>query len=314
MLKLLSALSLSFTSTAMAASPGYDIVIVAGQSNAVGVGCGPYTDVSKDYDDRIDMVYPGGDVWSAEEPLEHAPANGGAAGKGFAMTFARLYAAKLQSNRKALLVPVALGGTSILQWDDQVDSSLDFHTPTNGGDPRGRDSRELIDTLTRQTRIALRTGGFGSQNRIVALLWHQGETDMLFMSLTNDPIHRAMPDVATYGHKFVELVQLVRKNFPNQSFPIVAGELGRFFEPSFPGANGLTAFNSQLAKSARGLKNVAVVSSQNLGNGIDAHCAFWPIEGMPQGDPVHFNAASQVEFGKRYYATFRGMLSRPKSR
>lgn len=292
---------------------GYDVILIAGQSNAVGFGCGPATDVSTANDSNIHEVMPDGSISYAREPLSHAPMDGGKAGKGFGMTFARLYAAKLPSNRRVLLVPVALGGTSIMQWDNRIED-LDFKTPTNGADPIPDDTTQLYDTLVRQTRHALASNFAGSDNRIVALLWHQGETDMLFMNNKKDPINKTMNSVATYDSRLRKLIGLIRATFPEQGhFPVIVGELGRFFETSFPGPNGLTAFNAGLASLAKTTTKMAVVPSVGLTNGASIKCSIFPIPSLPDGDPVHFNAQSQVEFGKRYFAAF-SKLTAKKSR
>lgn len=286
------------------ADPGYDIIIIAGQSNALGCGCGPFQDITHANDGKIFQLNSWGWPQAAHEPLRYAP-HGDQAGKGFGMTFARLYAAQaLKAGRQVLLVPVAVGGTSILQWDDK-DEGFDFGPPTNNADPMRYDSTELYDSLVSQTESALRAGG--GNNRIVAFLWHQGETDLLFMHQTEQPIHRAMGTVGQYQTRFTQLITKFRDHFAGQNIPLVAGELGRFLEPAFGGENGLAAFNQMLERTSQNVPRMAIGSSIDLGNGVAAHCALWPNPNLPDGDPVHFHAAAQVEFGRRYFSAWQSL-------
>jgi len=101
---------------------GYDVFVIAGQSNAVGVGAGPYVDVlkSKSLDAKIfqlgrygtdnKKIIPGQDV------LQHFSYTPRTTTIGFGMAFARRYARWMDKNRKVLLIPAAMGGTSVLQW------------------------------------------------------------------------------------------------------------------------------------------------------------------------------------------------------
>jgi len=314
LLNLVSLVSLlSLTSTHVKAEnveAGYDIIIVAGQSNAVGYGCGPYTDVDRKNDERVFQLMPDQRVVFAEEPLMHSHPRVGRGGKGFAMTFARMYAAGLPTERKVLLVPVALGATSIIQWDN-VNEGIDFDPPFGkNGLPIRYDTTELHDTLLRQTRAALASGGRKSQNRIAALLWHQGETDFMFMHLGSGKPHEAMPNTAAYTERLVRLMKLLRQELHEggANWPVVVGEIGEYLPIS--GAPVVSEFNRALYSATQLIGNAAVVSADGLFPGSTIRCSFGDNPQFPDGDPYHINSAGQVEFGRRYFKAFQSIVSK----
>ncbi|MGL5058762.1 MAG: sialate O-acetylesterase, partial [Microcoleus sp.] len=93
---------------------GYDIVLLAGQSNMVGwtgSGLNPALDTT---DPRI-RCWPGsgpnqGQIILASDPLPHREQRGSTE-IGLGMTFAREYVRTIPCNRSMLLVCAALGGT-----------------------------------------------------------------------------------------------------------------------------------------------------------------------------------------------------------
>jgi hypothetical protein len=288
---------------------GYDIIIVAGQSNAVGYGCGPFTDVDTQHDQRIFQLLPDQRVVSAEEPLVHAYPRVGRGGKGFGMTFARLYAAGLSRERKVLLVPVGMGATSIIQWDN-VNEDIDFDPPFGKhGLPMRYDTTELYDTLLRQTRAALAFGSVKNRNRIAALLWHQGETDFMFMHLNSGKPHETMPNIPAYTERLVKLMKLLRSELQagGANWPVVVGEIGEYLP--IPGAPVVSEFNRALYSAAQLIGGAAVVSADRLFPGSTIRCSFGDNPQFPDGDPYHINSAGQVEFGRRYFKAFQGIQS-----
>ncbi len=308
---------------ALTNEPGYDIIIIAGQSNAVGYGCGPFTDVTKKHDGRIFQLMPDETVVRAEEPLQHAYSRVGPGGKGFGMTFARLYAerlslAGLSSTRKVLLVPVALGATSIIQWDN-VNEGIDFDPPFGkSGLPIRFDTTELHDTLIRQTRAALASGGGKSHNRIVALLWHQGETDFMFMHLPSGKPHEKMPNIATYSERLVKLMALLMTELPKDgpkdgpntgaSWPVIIGEIGEYLP--IPGSPVVAEFNRALLPTVNLIGNAAMASAEGLLPGTTIRCSFGDSPQFPDGDPYHINSAGQVEFGRRYFKAYESLIGK----
>lgn len=295
-----------FFSFGAVAEPGYDVIVIAGQSNAVGYGCGPFEDVSQNQDGRIYQVLPSGFIARAEEPLLHAPSPG-PGGKGFGMTFARVYAMEwLASDRQVLLVPSGLGATSILQWDD-IDEGIDFDPPDGKNRlPIRFDSTELFDTMISQTRLALAAGAPVMRNRVVAFLWHQGETDLMYMHSPSFPLYKKMPNVVAYRKRLEALMASVRAALPGKtSFPVVFGEVGSYLP--FSGDPSIAAFNGGFSQSARTIDRAAVASADGLVPGSAIGCSYNNDPRFPDGDPYHITAAGQVEFGKRYFKAFRSI-------
>ncbi len=158
---------------------GYDIVVIAGQSNAVGAGRGSvfensyYTQpsvlsnicqVGRNLNaDRSINIIDGG-----TRELQHVSYQDDG-NHGFGQSFARRYSRHLlQSGRKLLIVPVAKGATSILAWDHLVQNLS------------GRnDSRYLYANMITRIHKALRQN---PENKLVAVLWQQGEADIMAMS------------------------------------------------------------------------------------------------------------------------------------
>ena len=154
-------------------SEKYDIIILAGQSNAQGSGIG---DVLEEYipDERIHMLSDNSNpsfkedangkayldikfpceqfIEVAKERVENDKKHGN-----FALTFAKKYIEQgyLEKDRKILIVHSAVGGTGFYRNEWGVDNVL-------------------FNRLISMTDNALK---LNEENRIVAYLWHQGEHD-----------------------------------------------------------------------------------------------------------------------------------------
>ena len=296
----------STLSSQPASSTGYDIIIVAGQSNAVGYGCGSATQISNALDSRILQVDPTGNVIAAptDEKLWFNP--GRLNGIGFGLTFARLYAQQISSQRKLIIVPVAYGGTSLMQWDDAVDL-ITF----SGGTA---DSTQLWDNMLLRTKAALAYQG--GDNRVVGMLWHQGENDystIKGVTGTHGILHPWIPVVANYESRFRNFVRYFRSSFANgANLPIVIGELGGFWsvaDDPDPNSAVLNSFNSMLANVAATEGNMAIASSSGLVSNAVDNCSL--LGSTP--DTLHFSSSSQVEFGRRYFAQFANLQSIPSA-
>ncbi|WBF79001.1 minor tail protein [Arthrobacter phage Bolt007] len=142
------------------AASGYDVIILAGQSNMSGRGTGftAKTDPAHPMIFQLKGKAPNkGTIVPAAEPLDMVDTPSGV-GPGF--QFARWYvAAGLNRGRKVLLVPVAQGGTPLTRV-----SSPTWRPATSGS---------LYDNMLAQAAIAKALPG----SRVVAALWLQGETD-----------------------------------------------------------------------------------------------------------------------------------------
>ena len=165
----------------------FDVVIQAGQSNAQGCGLG---DVDSPY-------VPSDDVWQMNNELSITAAaeevEGGCAVGNFALPFAARYVAdnKLATGRKLLILKSAVGGTGFLdnRWGMRDDLYL-----------------KMIEMIA--ASLALNT-----ENRLVAFLWHQGESDAAYE--------------ASYDGHYVNLMTLaesVRDGFGRKDLPFIAGD------------------------------------------------------------------------------------------
>ncbi|WP_435353494.1 sialate O-acetylesterase [Emticicia sp. SJ17W-69] len=154
---LLSFLLLLFSSGAWAQNcdTGYDIILVAGQSNThYGYPLIPAKDTvstkvyalkrydGKDY--RIDKASPALDFWTKATNRNS-----------FAITFANLYVKNILSNsgRKILIIPCGYAGTAIASW---IKGTALYN-----------------DAIDRTNYVLNNIPG----SKVVAILWHQGEYD-----------------------------------------------------------------------------------------------------------------------------------------
>jgi hypothetical protein len=170
---------------------GYDVIVCAGQSNMVG----PDTAIDLTYYDvtnpRIFRWVTAGNgtaalssyksaISLASDPLGFPDTMSGVSP---AMEFARRYVQTISPNRKVLIVPTAVQGTPLVTttgttWNSSLGSGL------------------YVSSL-RTVSMAMAAAGPGS--RIVAVLWHQGESDAL--SSETGPNYQAALDALISGYR-----------------------------------------------------------------------------------------------------------------
>lgn len=107
------------------------------------------------------------------------------------------------------------------------------------------------------------------QGVIKGAIWHQGEGDSSKPELYN-----------SYQKRLSGMIVDLRTDLNEPDMPFVMGELGEFFQR--PGASTVNQALHGIAKTVPG---TAVASSKGL---------------KAKSDQVHFNAAAEKEFGKRY--------------
>ena len=150
------------------------------------------------------------------------------------------------------LIPCADGGSRIDQW---------------------LPGTRLFDNAVFQAKLAQRS------STIVAILWHQGESDSL-----NDRY-------LVQGKKLRLVLDAIRRELGLWDVPVLIGGLGEFLEDYQEGAH------SQWSLINREMEAVA---------NADPKMGYVPAEGLGHnGDDLHFNAAALHEFGLRYYEAFR---------
>jgi hypothetical protein len=241
-------LSFGFSRLGDFASPGYDIIILAGQSNMVGRN-GPVDPVLDSTNDRIYQYGNStGTITQASDPLDHWDETANTVGMG--MSFAKQYLPYLASNRNILLIPAADGGTGFSTG----------HWAVSGA------AREWVKTAA---NAVINSAAEDEEHRVVAILWHQGETDRSYSQ-------------SQYTDALDTLIAEYRANITGASnVPFIVGEV-----PSWSTQYGAGVAASLLDITDR-VKYTAFVSTSDLTDG---------------GDSLHFDAASQRTLGARYYS------------
>jgi hypothetical protein len=238
---------------------GYDVVAVLGQSNALGWGAGDDEPGALVPDPRI-WQWPGSgpatdSVVPAVDPLV-GPFT--AAGVGPVMSFARAYVA--DHDREVLIVQAAVGGTAFepaegMTWDPDVHGAV----------------RNLYDEAVAQVRGALAEG---EGNRLVAVLWVQGESDA----------GRISPE--EYTDELVGLVEQLRRDVGPA--PFVVGQMVPEWIAADPARLAIDAVHRQLP--FRVPDTVFVPGPTGMTNGPE--------------DAIHYDARGQREQGRRMYAAW----------
>lgn len=248
--------------------PGYDVFIYPGQSNTVGFGEGPFTDTDPSNDGAIFQVGRGADdmqIIPMASPLSFwVPKS-----RSYGISLARYYAANLlEPGRKIVIVPTALGDTSVLQWLGEASAPHPLYPDM-------------------AARINLCLGLPGGTNRIVGWFEHQGEEDILIAQNPSDPLHAQMPDADTYYAKKCQYIAKVRDDFGE--FPMQFGlysqswNNGDGVKQEFE--NALTAV-AKLHPYCRTISTLEVPDNNSL---------------IPPQGAIHFTAEGQEMLAARHY-------------
>ena len=264
---------------------GFDVVIVAGQSNAEGNGKKKDnkeflsdkvfqiadknhigTRVCDDGKVVIDMVYP--TEMSFEKACERQDSGGGKIAD-FSQTFAKCYMDNglLAAGRKILIVKTAVGGTGFARKEWGVGSVL-------------------FERLNYMTDYAL---SLNKDNRVVAFLWHQGEHDA-FENAGLSPEER----YAFYYGRFTEQMRRVREKY-GSNLPVVTGGFVDSWAELAENKAACDAVEKALKDACRDLRAAGFAESDGLLSNDDA---------FHTGDNIHFCADSVYELGKRYFAEY----------
>lgn len=234
---------------------GYDIIIQAGQSNAEGTGVGemenPYIPNDKVYyltakkkvahtPERVVIEF-------FDEPfvLEVAQERGAGASRvgDFSLYFARDYIEKgfLRDGRKLLIIRAGVGGTGFKKGNWGVNALL-------------------YNKLIEMTDYAL---SLGSENRVVAFLWHQGE---------HDAFEKNEPKI--FETQLFEMVSEIRKRYGNM--PFIAGDFVREWKQKY--IELCAPIVEKMKTVVERLQNAGFVETEDLlsnnektGNGDDIH-------------------------------------------
>lgn len=166
------------------------VFILAGQSNMAGRGLVEPQDTVPN--NRVYTLNEHGNIIVAKEPLHfYEPTM---AGLDSGLSFGKTLIKHIPDSISVLMVPTAVGGSSISQWlNDSIHREV-----------------KLFSNFKRMAELGMQYG------TVKGILWHQGESDA---KTKNAPL---------YQSKLSELFYQFRKVVGNQETTIVVGQLGSY--------------------------------------------------------------------------------------
>ena len=198
------------------------VFIMAGQSNMAGRGIVEPEDTVPDK--RILSINEKGQIIIAKEPLHfYEPER---TGLDCGLSFAKTLITKIPDSVSILIIPTAVGGSSIKQWL---------------GDSTYRNVKLFSNFLS---KVAL-----AKQNGIIkGILWHQGESD------ANEK------DIPLHKERLGLLFSKFRAAVGNNELPVLLAELGSFSENPV----NFNLINKAIHEYAIEDKNSRVISTKDL--------------------------------------------------
>lgn len=198
------------------------VFVMAGQSNMAGRGLVEPQDTITDK--RILSINKDGSLILAKEPLHwYEPERTGLdCGHSFAKTLIK----KLPDSVFVLLIPAAVGGSSLTQWlNDSVFRGVKLFS-------------NFLDKVETGKQYGI----------IKGILWHQGESD------ANEK------DIPLYKQRLVQLFSKFRLATRNNELPVLLGELGSFSDNPV----NFSLINKAILEYASEDKNSRVISTSDL--------------------------------------------------
>ena len=268
----------------------FDVIIIAGQSNAEGYGksndslitiiddayeaidaneCYVEVDPSLDFYDQatIHMVYP---PKVKIQPLQERSA-GNRINADLSLSFASLYQKHcLDSERKVIVVKTAIGGTGFARKQQGYQTQLYYRTLM------------MVDYVL----------SLNKDNRVVAYLWHQGEHDA-FEFPKKDYSQR----YNDYKIEFLNQTRGVIEHFSTFTFPIITGGFIDDWRKDYE--INCQAIEQALIDSCKELGNGAFVSAKGLHSNKE--------DGLDEEDNIHFSKEALKELGIRYFEAFKSL-------
>ncbi len=238
----------------------FDVILQAGQSNAEGCGMG---ETDYPYIPCEDIFYLNNDFTISEAAERNWDGKNVA---DFSLSFAREYykSGLLKEDRKILIVRAAVGGTGFL-------------------DKRWGMEDDLYQRMMKMIECAL---GLNEDNRLVAFIWHQGETDACLR--------------ATMNSHYVNLYNLVNSvkikfNYPN--LPFVAGDfVWHWKEPNIEICIPVIEAIKNVCSS---IGNGAFVETSELKSNDQSH---------GNGDTIHFSRDALYTMGVKYFKEYLKLI------
>jgi len=184
----------------------------------------------------------------------------------FSLSFAREYIASglLEEGRKLLIIRAAVGGTGFLdhRWGLKDDLFLRM--------------MEMIKTALE----------LNSNNRLVALLWHQGESDALLNA-----------SYETHFKNLSNLVNTVRETFNCPELPFIAGDFVAHWK------------NQNIAVCEPVINAIKDVCKAVNGRFVLTDDLLSNAQTFESDDIIHFSRDSLYKLGGRYFAAFKEIIS-----
>lgn len=221
-------------------------ILIIGQSNMAGRGF--KDEVEPIRNDKL-FVLRNGRWWPMYVPVNPDRVT---AGINLTESFADLYSK--EKDVEVGIIPCADGGTCLDQWEV--------------GGP-------IFDHACYMAELASRTSD------IVAILWHQGESDC---SPERYPV---------YEEKLEKIIDALRERTGLFEVPFIVGGLGDFLKNN-PRSENFGKYYKKINESLLSLS----IRKEKMG--------FVSAEGLSANpDNLHFSAAALREFGVRYYEEFK---------
>lgn len=238
-------------------SDEFDIIIQAGQSNADGTGFG---DASEPYIPKENVLYLNSDftIFTACERV-----NGNNIQGDFSLSFADNYINNnmLDKNRKLLILRAAVGGTGFL-------------------DNRWGKTDDLFINMMEMIKTAL---SLNPNNSLIALLWHQGETDAILKA-----------SYETHYSNLFRLVDSVKKEFNYLDLPFIAGDFVKQWKDE--NSKDCEPVIRAIKDVCKNCKNGAFVTTDELlSNSQTYEC----------DDIIHFSREALYKLGTKYFNAFK---------
>jgi Carbohydrate esterase, sialic acid-specific acetylesterase/Concanavalin A-like lectin/glucanases superfamily len=266
-------------------SSGYDIFLLAGQSNMAGrAAITSPIDADGQPVATIKMWDPVHGIVPAKDPLIHPETGTRPTGVGMGMSFAKAYSNYLVAtgspNRKVLLVGGAWGGTSFVENVPNLGYRwLVTSNPTVGGD--------LYRSAVARTNAAIAKAiADEPSSKFKGILWHQGESDLVRGGANG------------YAAKHKDLMLAFRTQITGgANAPIVVGEMA-------------PCWWSQCGSSVQTVSEADLNTMLNYFHGISTQLpnSAWVssagLQSNSAADQIHFNTVSQRELGRRYFSKY----------
>lgn len=238
----------------------FDVIIQAGQSNSEGTG----------YGEAESPYVPSADVWylNADFTLSVAAeaVEGNAIRGNYSLSFAQEYqkSGLLARGRKLLIVRASVGATGF-------------------SDNRWKLQDDLYNKMLAMMETAL---SLNPQNRAVAFLWHQGETDVLLDASQE-----------MYFKNLKNLVEGVRLASGNIKLPVVMGDFVQQWKAEYPAQcdQVITA----MRKMCESVPAAAFVETDGLLSNAQK---------FGGTDNIHFCRDALNSLGRRYFAAFASLV------